>query len=191
MIGRIGIFCGSSFGVSDCYKNEARRLAETIAKNEMEIVYGGARAGLMGLIADSALSAGTKVLGVIPEYINERVGHDNLTELYVVDTMHERKQKMFELADAFIAVPGGFGTLEEIFEIITWAQLGMHKKPFGLFNINGYFDKLDAFLNHCVAEGFINTIHKDMIILEENCDKLLEKIRETRLPDDDKFRFVR
>lgn len=191
MIKRIGIFCGSSFGASDCYKNEARLLAECIAGKDMEIVYGGADAGLMGVIADSALAAGGRVIGVIPEYIDKRVGHKGLTSKFVVDSMHERKHKMYELSDAFIALPGGFGTFEEIFEIITWAQLGMHKKPFALFNINGYFDGLNAFLENSVKEGFINSIHKEMVIIEDKRDNLLTRIGEARLPENDKFEFLR
>lgn len=146
-----------------------------LAKQNIDLVYGGGHVGLMGIVADAAMSAGAKAIGVIPRCLADKeVAHQGLTEHRVVQTMHERKAQMAELSDGFIAMPGGFGTLEELFEVITWAQLGIHKKPFGLFNIAGYFDKLIEFLDFQVEQGFVPLRHREMIIVSDEAEQLVE-----------------
>jgi len=140
-------------------------------------VYGGGRVGLMGVIADAVLATGGEVVGVIPHALNTReLAHDGITEMHTVETMHERKALMADLADAFIAMPGGFGTFDEFFEIITWAQLGIHHKPCGVLNIGGYFDRLVDFVDHAVTEGFIQRKHRDLILVGDQPDKLLDEM---------------
>lgn len=190
MIKTICINCGSSYGNSVVYRTMARQLGEFLADNDITIVYGGAQAGLMKEVADASLHRNGKVIGVITQYINQKVGHKHLTELYVVSDMHERKMKMFELSDAFIALPGGYGTLEEIMEIITWAQLGYHRKPFGFLNVNSYYDTFFEFIDHAVCEGFIKQVHKDMIIVENTIPILIEKLNRAILPDVDKWIYA-
>ncbi len=141
-------------------------------------MYGGARVGLMGVVADSALAQGGEVLGVLPDFLfDKELAHNGLTELRVVDSMHARKALMAERADAFIALPGGLGTFEEIFEMLTWTQLGVHKKPCGLLNVEGYFDPLRAQLDRAVEDGFLREAHRDIAIVEENPEQLLERLR--------------
>lgn len=172
---RICVFCGSSKGVKQEYAVGARELGLVLAKQNIDLVYGGGHVGLMGIVADAAMSAGAKVIGVIPRCLADKeVAHQGLTELKIVQTMHERKAQMSELSDGFIAMPGGFGTLEELFEVITWAQLGIHHKPFGLFNIAGYFDKLIEFLDYQVEQGFVPQRHREMIIVSDEAEQLLE-----------------
>ena len=150
------VYCGASTGSDPVYAEAAQALATTLAARGLRVVYGGAHVGLMGLIADTALAAGAEVVGVIPRVLVDwEVAHTGLTELHVVDDMHERKAKMAELADAFVALPGGIGTLEELIEIYTWSYLGIHDKPFGLINTNGYYDGLAAFLDHAVDQAFL------------------------------------
>src|SRR5918993_1835297 len=152
----VAIFCGSSSGTDPLYKVQATALGITLAHQRIEIIYGGAKVGLMGAVADAALSAGGKVTGVIPRFLRSKeIAHTDLTELIMVESMHERKTKMHELCDGIIALPGGFGTLEELFEILTWAQLGLHKKPIGLLDVQGYFDPLLSFLDHAMDQGFV------------------------------------
>jgi uncharacterized protein (TIGR00730 family) len=153
---RVCIFCGSYSGVRPAYAEAARATAAALVEAGLELVYGGGRVGLMGIVAGEVLRLGGSAIGVIPRALREReVGHEGLTELHVVDTMHARKAMMADLADAFVALPGGLGTLEEIFEIWTWAQLGMHQKPCGFLDVEGYYAPLAAFLDHASAEGFI------------------------------------
>lgn len=141
----ITVFCGSSFGYDEIYKTQATILGQTLAKKKIRLVYGGANVGLMGAVADGALHAGGEVVGVLPKFLQEKeIAHKHLTELILVDSMHERKIKMNDLCEGVIALPGGYGTLEEFFEMLTWAQLGLHKKPLALFNINGYYNGLEA-----------------------------------------------
>ena len=167
---RICVFCGSSTGVKQEYAVGARELGLVLAKQNIDLVYGGGHVGLMGIVADAAMSA-----GIIPCCLAyKEVAHQGLTELRVVQTMHERKAQMSELSDGFIAMPGGFGTLEELFEVITWAQLGIHKKPFGLFNVAGYFDKLIEFLDYQVQQGFVPQSHRDMVIVSDEAEQLVE-----------------
>jgi uncharacterized protein (TIGR00730 family) len=170
------------------YLEAARAVGKEIANQGLRLVYGGANIGLMHEVADAALLRGGEVIGVIPERMVEReIAHLGLTELIVVDSMHERKRKMAELADAFIALPGGLGTLEEIFEAITWAQLQLHAKPCGFLNVSGYFDKLLGFLDHCVEERFIRTEHRVMLLLEEEPEQLLKGIVSARPVQIDKW----
>ncbi|MCX2983103.1 TIGR00730 family Rossman fold protein [Halieaceae bacterium IMCC14734] len=160
----VSVFCGSSFGTNSEYRSAATVLGREIASRGMTLVYGGGHVGLMGAIADAALAAGGKVIGVIPTDIAEHeVQHDTLTELHVVDSMHERKMRMAKLSDGMIAMPGGLGTLEEIFEVWTWAQLGFHGKPCAMLNVAGYYDGLLAFLDRSVSEGFVKQVHRDML----------------------------
>jgi uncharacterized protein (TIGR00730 family) len=170
----ICVYCGSSFGKDPAYKDGAVRLGQVLAQSGIALVYGGGRVGLMGVIADAVMDNGGKVTGVIPRFMEEReLSHPNLTNLVSVGTMHERKAKMAELADGFIAMPGGFGTFEEIFEIITWEQLRIHKKPFAFYNIKGYYDSLHGFIDSAIDEGFIGNVYRE-IIYSDNPNKIIE-----------------
>lgn len=176
-IKNICVFCGSSSGAKPEYLAAAKTLGTEIAKRKMNLVYGGARIGLMGAVADAVITAGGTVTGVIPKTLNNgEVAHSGLTELHVVDSMHIRKAMMHEKADAFIALPGGMGTLDEFFETLTWSQLDLHKKPCALLNTCGYYDKIMEFLEHSVNEKFIRRAHKDMIILESSPEKIIDRI---------------
>jgi len=173
---RVCVFCGSYSGVRAEYAAAARAMAAALVRSGLELVYGGGRVGLMGVVADEILHLGGSAVGVIPRALREReVGHDGLTELHVVETMHERKAKMADLADAFIALPGGLGTIEEIFEIWTWAQLGMHQKPCGFLDVAGYYAPLAAFLDHATREGFIRPQLRGTAIFESDPDALLRR----------------
>lgn len=175
---RICVFCGSNSGSRPKYAQAAHRLGTLLAQQGIGVVYGGARVGLMGVVADSALAQGGEVLGVLPDFLfDKELAHNGLTELRVVDSMHARKALMAERADAFIALPGGLGTFEEIFEMLTWTQLGVHKKPCGLLNVEGYFDPLRAQLDRAVEDGFLREAHRDIAIVEENPEQLLERLR--------------
>ncbi|WP_306352527.1 TIGR00730 family Rossman fold protein [Flavobacterium sp. '19STA2R22 D10 B1'] len=175
---RITVFCASSFGISDIYKTHAIELGKALAKNDIELVYGGANIGLMGAVADSVLNSGGKVLGVLPHFLkNKEIAHENLTELFLVDSMHERKTKMNELCDGVIALPGGFGTLEELFEMLTWAQLGLHKKPIGILNTNGYYDYLIAFIEHMTGQGLLKEANQKMLLVSDSINDLLDQMR--------------
>lgn len=171
---RICVFCGSSPGADEIFKQEATNLGKYLGKNKIGLVYGGSDSGLMGEVANAALSENGEVIGVIPESMKQRAGHRGLTKLYVVGSMHERKKKMFDLSDGFIALPGGMGTLEEIFEMITWGMLGIHNKPCGFLNVACYYDKLFEFLDYAVQNCFIQKNHRKMIIVENNIEKLVE-----------------
>lgn len=180
---RICIFCGSKSGRDLAYREAAIQLGGLIAERGYELVYGGGNVGLMGVIADACLNQGGHVIGVIPEILIDRevegtkVGHDRLSRLEVVDTMHERKARMAELSDAFIALPGGIGTLEELFEIYTWAQLKFHQKPIGLLNTEHFFDPLIQLLDHMVQENFLETETRSELCFESNPEKLLNQMR--------------
>lgn len=174
---RLCVFCGSSSGRTAVYSDAASQLGAALAHAGIGLVYGGSSVGLMGTVADATLQQQGEVIGVIPRSLwDKEVGHTGLAGLRVVDSMHERKALMAELADGFIALPGGAGTLEELFEVWTWAQLGYHRKPCALLNINGYYDRLLDFLDHVVAEGFVKPVHRDMLIIEDNVDSLLAAI---------------
>jgi uncharacterized protein (TIGR00730 family) len=174
---RICVYCGSNPGRLPVYAEAARELGACLVQAGLELVYGGAEVGLMGAVANAVLNAGGQAIGVIPRGLAEKVGHGRLSECHVVDSMHERKTLMYELADGFIALPGGMGTLEEVFEILTWAQLGYHTKPCGLLNIEGYYDSLLAFLDHCVAERFVVAEHRRGLLVATDPTDLLAQFR--------------
>jgi uncharacterized protein (TIGR00730 family) len=181
--GRICVYCGSSNRVEDRWREVARQVGRTLAGRGIDVVYGGGSVGLMGEVADAALDAGAKVIGVIPEKLQDlELGHDGVTELVVVQTMHERKMAMAERADAFIALPGGWGTLEEIFEVTTWTQLEYHRKPVGLLNAHGYYDHLVAFLSHAADLGFIRDEHRGLLRVASDADALVDDLASCELP---------
>ena len=171
------VFCGSSPGRSRSYVRSASELGRLLASRRLEIVYGGASVGLMGALADSALAAGGTVIGVIPTRLVEReIAHAGLTKLHVVETMHERKALMAELSDAVIALPGGTGTLDELFELFTWKQLGLHRKPIGLLDVDGYWQPLLAFLEHAVDERFLHAEHLETLLVDRSASVLLDRL---------------
>jgi uncharacterized protein (TIGR00730 family) len=175
--GRVCVYAGSSPGARPQYADAARALARVLCARRRAIVFGGGRVGLMGALADEALARGGEVIGVIPRYLVEReVAHRSLTELHVVATMHERKAMMAELADAFVALPGGIGTLEELVEMLTWAQLGLHAKPIGIVNVDGYYDNLLAFLAHAVGEGFLTPANRELLTVRSDPEALLDEL---------------
>jgi uncharacterized protein (TIGR00730 family) len=174
---KICVFCGSSPGDKPEYAIAARALGQAIAKKNWSVVYGGASVGLMGMLANAALDAGGDVIGVIPNFMMQKeVGHQNLTELHVVSTMHERKAKMAELADAFVALPGGIGTLEELFEVWTWGYLGLHGKRYGVLDVGGYYAHLMTFLDGARNEGFVSPETRAMLFVENEVDSLLARL---------------
>lgn len=184
----IAVFCGSSAGFDPAYKQAAEQLAQLLASRQMGIVYGGARVGLMGALADTALAHGAEVCGIIPGFLDRKeIAHDGLTELIRVNSMHERKLMMYEKSDAVIALPGGFGTLDELFEILTWAQLGLHGKPIGLLNVKGYFDHLLAFVNRAYADGFLKKEHRLMLLANPYPEDLLDMLGTYRAPAGNKW----
>ena len=183
------VYCGSRTGDRPEFAAAAREVGDWIARNGWRLVYGGGRAGLMGLVADAALAGGAEVIGVIPTSLMQReLGHTGVTELHVVETMHQRKQKMAELSDAFVALPGGIGTFEELFEVWTWRQLGYHDKPLGLLNVDGYYDGLLAFMQHAVQSGFVTSEQQSLVQVNGDPRSLLTRIAEliprATLPDD-------
>jgi len=175
---RICVFCGSAVGARPVYAEAAQRLGALLAQQGLGLVYGGGSVGLMGVLANATLAAGGEVIGVIPEFLFKReIEHRGATELRVVGTMHERKAMMADLADGFIALPGGYGTLDEFCEIITWAQLGLHRKPVGLLNVAGYFDSFLAFLDHTTAEGFVQPNYRALALDDTDAARLLDRLR--------------
>lgn len=179
----ICVFCGSNAGNAPIYAETARRAGQIFASAGLTVVYGGGSVGLMGVLADAALAAGGRVIGVIPRTLWEReVGHRGLSDLRIVDTMHERKALMSELSDGFLALPGGIGTLDELFEIWTWAQLGVHRKPCGLLNVNGYFDALLTFLNRTIAAGFLRAEYFAMLQIDDDPSRMLTRFAEYQPP---------
>ena len=171
------VYCGSKNGNSAIYLQMAKDLGKVCAEKKIRIIYGGASFGLMGALADSCLENGGQVVGVIPQHlIDLEVAHNNLSDLKIVKTMHERKALMADLSDAFLAIPGGFGTLDELFEIVTWSQLKLHSKPIGLWNKNSYFRHLLQFINHTVNEGFVTPAHGKMVVHSENLTELIQKL---------------
>ncbi|GEK59763.1 TIGR00730 family Rossman fold protein [Marinococcus halophilus] len=176
----IAVFCGSRLGRDPVYKDSAEALGREIASSGCVLVYGGSDAGTMGRLADAALEAGGEVIGVIPDKLIEReIAHPSLSKLYTVSTMHERKARMAELADGFIALPGGPGTLEEFFEMFTWAQIGLHHKPCALLNIHHYYDHLLQFFNHMEQEQFLPADHRDKVIVSSSPKELLQQLCES------------
>jgi uncharacterized protein (TIGR00730 family) len=184
----ICIFCGSNPGRDPVYEAAARAMGELLARRRIRLVYGGGGLGMMGAVARAAMSAGGEVIGVIPHALRAKeLAYHELTELRVVDTMHERKQMMSDLADGFIALPGGFGTLEEFSEVVTWAQLGLHNKPCGLLNANGYYDHLLRMFDHATAEQFVSVRHRSMIQADADPEALLEAMLAYQGPPTEKW----
>ena len=174
---RLCVFCGSAMGKSPIYRRSAMALGEALAKRGVGLVYGGASIGTMSAVADAALEAGGEVIGVIPQTIADReVAHEGLTELLVVDSMHTRKARMTELSDAFLALPGGHGTLDELFECLTWSQLGIHAAPIGAWNVNGYWTPLASWMEHMVSEGFLRDADRKRLRIETRLDPLLDAL---------------
>jgi uncharacterized protein (TIGR00730 family) len=173
----IVVFCGSAEGISPVYKDQAFELGRTIAAEGMRLVYGGAKVGIMGALADGALQNGGEVTGVLPFFLQTKeVAHEGVTEMIITENMHERKLKMHELSDAIITLPGGWGTMEEMFEMLTWAQLGLHEKPIGILNTNGYYDHLLALCKQMVLEGFLKEELLEMLIVSDAISELLSKM---------------
>ena len=188
----ICVFCGSSLGVKKEYQSAVEKLGHEFVKRNIKLVYGGAKVGLMGVLADTILKQGGNVFGVMPKSLVEKeVAHSSLSELVVVDSMHERKAMMHDLSDAFIAMPGGYGTFDEIFEALTWGQLDIHNKPCAFYNICGYYDKLLEFLTNTVEEGFISKPYVDMILTEQNPDLLLDMLNSYTHPQEDKAAWAK
>ena len=178
---RIAVYCGSNKGVLPEYAAAAQALGALLAREKIELVYGGGSVGLMGIVADAALAHGGHVIGVIPQKLHIReIIHHGLPDLRVVQTMHERKALMAELADGFIALPGGFGTFEELFEVLTWSQLGWHAKPFGLLDTGDFYQPLLKFLDHATREGFLRAHHRAMVLVEADAEKLLQRLKTHR-----------
>lgn len=185
---RVTAFCGSSNGTDDVYRSKAILLGKALAIQQIELVYGGAKVGLMGAVADGVLNEGGKVIGVLPHFLSTKeIAHEGLTELILVDNMHERKTKMNELCDGVIALPGGFGTLEELSEMLTWAQLGLHKKPIALFNVDGFYDHLIAMIQTMVDKGFLKDINQKMLLVSNDIDDLLAQMKNYNAPAVDKW----
>jgi uncharacterized protein (TIGR00730 family) len=180
---RVCVFCGSSLGAKPAYLESARRLGEALARRGLGLVYGGASVGLMGVVADAALAAGGEVVGVIPRALQSKeIAHPRLTRLHVVGSMHERKARMVELSDAFVALPGGLGTLEEFAEVLTWAQLGLHRNPCGLLDVAGYYRPLTTFFDHAVAERFLRPEHREVVLVDDEPERLLDRLATYRPP---------
>ncbi len=185
---RITVFCGSSGGNQANYRLQAAALGRILAEQHIELVYGGSKVGLMGAVADGVLAAGGKVIGVLPRFLKTKeLAHEDLTELILVDSMHERKTKMSELCDGVIALPGGFGTLDELFEMLTWGQLGIHKKPVALLNIDGFYDPLTAMVRTMVDEGFLKEADQKMVLISAEAEDLLNKMRRYVAPTGGKW----
>lgn len=182
------VFCGSNAGANPQFQSAAVAFGKAIAARGLKLVYGGGKVGLMGAVADSVLAHGGSVTGVIPRFLADKeVAHRGVTELEIVDTMHQRKTRMFEQSDAMVAMPGGLGTLEEIFEVVTWAQLGSHRKPCAFLNVAGYFDQLLAFLDSATEERFVKEIHRQMILVETDPTRLLSAMQDYKGPLVDKW----
>lgn len=184
----IVIFCGSGEGYDNSYRDTAYALGGLLAARGIRLIYGGARVGLMGAVAEGALDGGGEVIGVIPHFLETKeIAHDGITQMIRVNTMHERKLKMHELCDAAIVLPGGFGTMEEMFEMLTWAQLGLHQKPLGLLNINGYYDGLKVMVNNMVQEGFLGECFGNMLLSSESMEDLLDQMAQYQPPETPKY----
>lgn len=187
-IHRLCVFCGSSTGYRPAYAEAAAQLGQAIANSKTALVFGGGRVGLMGILADSVLAAGGQAIGVIPRALVEKeIAHASLTQLHVVQSMHERKARMADLADAFLLLPGGFGSWEEFCEIVTWLQLGIHRKPCAILNVAGYYDHLLSLADHALAEGFLRAAHHAMIIVETNPQALLSRLAAAPIPTEVKW----
>ncbi|HCU1239555.1 TPA: TIGR00730 family Rossman fold protein [Morganella morganii] len=182
-IKRIAVYCGSAAGASEIYRLEAVKFARILVEQGITLVYGGASVGIMGTVADTVLREGGKAIGVIPALLEGReIAHKNLTELHRVSTMHERKSKMIELADGFVALPGGFGTLEEFAEVFTWSQIGLHQKPVGLMNINNYYNPLLSLISKMTDEQFMQEKYRHMAVVETDGNALIRRFRDYEAP---------
>ena len=185
---RVCVFCGSSSGTHPEYVEAARGVGETLARRGLTLVYGGGNVGLMGEVADAALAAGGEVIGVIPEaLVRWEVAHAGLTELRVVGSMHARKAEMADLSDAFLTLPGGYGTLEEFCEVLTWSQLTLHQKPCGLLNVRGYYTHFLQLIDHAVTEGFVRPAHRELVVVGEEPGELLDRLAAFKPPTTDKW----
>jgi len=186
------VYCGSATGASPVYADAAKAFGRALVAADLELVYGGGKVGLMGVIADEVLAGGGRAIGVIPELlVDKEVGHDGLSALHVVPDMHHRKKMMADLSDAFVALPGGAGTLEELFEVYTWAQLGYHRKPVAVLNIDGFYDPLIALLAHTVHEGFMRQTYFDLLQIDADPAKLIDKLKRYRPAAKDKWSEMR
>ena len=180
---RVCVFCGSSVGNQPAYAEAARAMGAVLARRGIGLVYGGGNVGLMGVVADAVMEHGGEAIGVIPQSLADReIAHTSITELRVVDSMHTRKAMMAELSDAFIAMPGGVGTFEEFFEVVTWTQLGLHRKPCGLLNVHAFYTPLAAFIDQAVTEGFIKPVHRAAIVVDSDPARLLDTLATIDLP---------
>lgn len=188
MMKRICVFCGSNNGLQAVYSEAAQTMGVVLSRRGIGVVYGGGSVGLMRVVADTVIKEGCEVIGVIPEALAiKEVAHQGLKDLRIVGSMHERKALMAELSDAFIALPGGYGTLEEFCEVLTWAQLGLHRKPCGILNVKGFYDPLLSFLDHAVSEGFVREVHRSLILVEQDPERLLDKLIDYQPPALDKW----
>jgi uncharacterized protein (TIGR00730 family) len=184
----VSVFCASSTGAKPIYAESARRFGEALAARGIALVFGGGCVGLMGVIADAAIGSGGRAIGVIPRALVEReIAHRGLTTLHVVETMHERKQRMADLADAFVMLPGGFGTWDEFCEVVTWAQLGIHRKPLGVLNVGGYYDPMLAMADRAVAEGFVSAVQRDRLVVDDDEARLLDRLALAPVPTEVKW----
>ena len=188
MLQRICVFCGSSSGTGETYLQAAREVGRLLCERDIELVYGGGKVGLMGAVADACLAAGGRVTGVIPQLlVDKEVAHRGLTELRVVQTMHERKAMMADLADAFLALPGGYGTWDELCEVLTWSQIGIQRKASALLNVNGYYDPLLAMMDRARSEGFLRDIHAELLLTDTDPARLLDRLETYVMPVVDKW----
>lgn len=185
---RVVVFCGSSFGTDRIFEESAYRLGAALAQRKIGLVYGGASVGLMGAVANGVLDNKGEAIGVLPGFLQKKeLAHKGLTELIIVETMHERKKKMDDLCDGVITLPGGFGTMEELFEMLTWAQLGLHKKPVALLNVDGFYNELLAIADTMVTKGFLKQSNRDMLITSDNIEELLQRMEAYRAPETSKW----
>lgn len=180
----VTVFCGSSSGYDGTYQKAAERLGRALAEQSIRLIYGGAKVGLMGAVAGAVLEAGGEVVGVLPRFLRSKeIAHEGLTELILVESMHERKTKMHQLSEGVIALPGGFGTLEELFEMLTWAQLGLHKNPIGLLNVNGYYDALIVLIQSMADKGFLKIVNQKMLLSSSDVTDLLQAMKDYVAPE--------
>lgn len=179
----ITVFCGSSYGDNSIYEQKAYELGKYLAENDIELIYGGAKVGLMGAIANGVLENNGKVIGILPRFLKDKeIAHEGLTQLIWANSMHGRKLKMYELCHGVIALPGGYGTLEEFFEMLTWGQLGLHKKPVALLNINGFYNELISFVNTMVNNGFLKKVNQEMLLVDSDIASLISKMINYKAP---------
>lgn len=181
---KVAVYCGSSAGPNELYRTQAAQLGEYLARNQIHVIFGGGKVGMMGILANAALEAGGEVTGVIPAFLHvKEVAHDGLTELITVDSMHQRKALIEKMCDGAIALPGGYGTLDELFEMLTWGQLGLHDKAVGILNTNGYFDPVLLAIDRMVEEGFLKDLNRDMLLVSDKIEKLITLMRNYQPPE--------